>query len=337
MYNISSVNHVKSHNISQVVSAISSLKFATKNTIAEITGLSIATCNTILNELSEKKIILLYDSETPTAGRPAKVYKFNEHYSHILCIYPTYERGIKRINYSITDLFGNIIDQSFFIFEYVNYSIIEKVISTIIKNDNKIKTISFGIPGYYNNSKIQSCGIEELNGCDIVKELINSFHCDVCVENDMNATAYGIYKQSDDFSQDISDLVLISFFKNRGTGSAIILDGEIITGSTNFAGETNYLPFAMNEVKSIVNGTHEQLIDFAIKSVSVFSTIINPSRIFFTGENLSSEMLNEIRDGALKYIPAEHLPDLFYGNNFFRYYILGLAAIALDNINFSNM
>lgn len=335
MYMISSVNEVKNHNVSLVINTLSSIPYGTTNTISKITGLSIATCNTILNELLEKELILLRETEMPPAGRPPKVFKFNKNFSYILCVYPTYESGVKKINYAVTNLLGDIVSQSCLVFDYITYDVIERIIKDRITEESKINTICFGIPGYYFKSKIQSCGIEELNGCDIINNLKNSFDCNVYAENDMNAMAYGIYNHSEDFSEDMNDLVLISFFKDRGTGSSIILNGRIISGTTNFAGEINYLPYTNNDVVNVTNDTKDRLIDFAINAVCIYTSIINPSRIFFTGENINDSMLSKIKNGAKAFIPPEHLPELFYGNNFHNYYVLGLTAIAVDNTNFN--
>lgn len=58
MKSIGSVNQVKDHNVKLVKDALKSLESGTKNTVAQMTGLSIATCNTILNELAESGEIL---------------------------------------------------------------------------------------------------------------------------------------------------------------------------------------------------------------------------------------------------------------------------------------
>lgn len=102
---ISNTAQVKNYNIKIIKNALKVLATGTKNTISKITGLSVATCNTILNELDASVEILEVDCESfSSVGQPAKAYKFNENYSYICCIYMIYENNKKILNYAIVSL-----------------------------------------------------------------------------------------------------------------------------------------------------------------------------------------------------------------------------------------
>ena len=53
----------------------------TKSMVAEATGLSVATCRSILLELLEAGELVELDLEESSGGRPAQIYKFNENFS----------------------------------------------------------------------------------------------------------------------------------------------------------------------------------------------------------------------------------------------------------------
>ena len=71
--------------------------------------------------------------------------------------------------------------------------------------------------------------------------MTNKFGKHVVIENDMNLIAYGFY-QAGEYEESTS-IAVVSFFKDNWPGSGIIVDGHIIHGNTNFAGEVSYLPF----------------------------------------------------------------------------------------------
>ena len=68
-----SINQVKRHNILSVKRALISLDGGTKNDVARVTGLSVATCGTILNELEGSGEILQAEGGPSSFGRPPKL------------------------------------------------------------------------------------------------------------------------------------------------------------------------------------------------------------------------------------------------------------------------
>ena len=144
---ISNTTQVKHYNVGMVKNALKALPSGTKNTISRITGLSVATCNTILNELDATGEILEVASEYSSVGRPAKVYRFNENYSYICCIYMSYENKQKFLNYAIVNLLGNIIKEESMVKNRIDYDELENLVQGLIDQYENINAIGIGIPG----------------------------------------------------------------------------------------------------------------------------------------------------------------------------------------------
>lgn len=70
------------------------MKQGTKSMVSKETGLSIATCANLLNELSVKGEALEQGMQESNGGRPAKLYRHNENFSYIACI--IIEVGVKK-------------------------------------------------------------------------------------------------------------------------------------------------------------------------------------------------------------------------------------------------
>lgn len=330
MSDISTVNQVKQHNTSLILNSLKSIPSGTKNDMARMTGLSVATCNTILNELYETNKILLTEGEAAPIGRPPKSFRYNENYSYICCMYFANEGTAARLHYAVTDLRGNFLMENSELYEQIDIHILVHTIEKLKEQYEKIETVSIGLPGYYHNHKLSSSGRLILDGCDIVEELKKHFSMDIYVENDMNAMAYGIYYYRSDIVQKNENITLISFMKQTSLGAGTVIEGKILRGETAFAGEILQLYYPEGEAKKVLSCGDDGIVTIASRLIVTYSVIINPAVIVFTGNNISQDLLNAACMEAQKYISSEHMPRLIYKSNFETYYLQGLSAIALN-------
>ena len=330
---IVNVKQVKNYNVSQIKRALMSIPSGTKNTISKMTGLSVATCNTILNELEATNEIFGIEGEKASIGRPPKVFCFNEKHSFILCIFLTMESGIRKINYSVTDLKGNIEQEGFKECDKITTETVIILIKELIAQRPTIRTLSIGTPGYYYKKRIVSCGIEELNGIDLVGEVNAKINLPILVENDINAIAYGMYCVRQDTYNTNGDMVAIAYYKGRGSGAGIIIDGKIHHGMSSFAGEINYLQYDNTiPVEAVLAKGREGVIQVAATATQNICAILNPEVICFTGGNISQEILDEVYLKTVEVIPREEMPQLKYFCNDTMFYVRGLYKLALENI-----
>ena len=334
MDKMTNVNQIKQNNTSLIRRALRSIAKGTKLAIAQITGLSVSTCNTILNELAETGEFLSLDPAegSSTVGRPAKQYLFNKDHSHILCLYPTTSESSELLNYAIVNLMGDPIVKETLVMERVTEAVIMEEVEKILHSDPLIRTISIGIPGYYSQHRICSCGIANLNGTDLPMALEEAYGVDVYIENNMNAMVYGYSSKKHLVDNRKKNIAMVSFFKNSGPGAGILLDGKIHHGSSNFAGEVLTLPYPGGKIHDLIDLGKDSVIQCASINVVCFSSILDPDAIIFTGENISRSMLADIRAASNAYIPQEHLPELLYTSNYMNYYLYGLAELALDRL-----
>lgn len=330
MNKIGSVNQVRDYNIKLVKNALKSLDNGTKNTVAQITGLSIATCNTLLNELAQTGEILEVPSEAPTVGRPPKMYGFNADFEYVCCVFSSREERCWRIHYVVMNLLGECVSENYEDFEDMTTDKLEELLARIVEQEPKIRTISFGNPGYYYNHQIHSRGAAWLEGYPLVDRLEEKLSCKVYIENDVNAMAYGLYYYGKEITQEAKSLVLLAYFTDQRIGSGIVIDGKILRGSTGFAGEIGKIQYPDGDVRNMIASGSDGVIRAAATAVQCYSATVNPEAIVLTGAEIREEMLPQIREQAAKYIPKEHIPKLIYGKEFQKYYIWGLAALALE-------
>lgn len=332
MNKISTVNQVKEHNIELVRGVIHSSVEFTKHSIAQATGLSIATTNNILNMLCESGEIIALGNSSATIGRPATKYAYNRDFCHICCIFPSSAGSQRYLFYSIYDLLGNSLEQQQVWLEDVTYESFENLIASLLEKDEHIKIVSIGIPGYCDNYHIHSCIMTHLNDCDLIGQLSNRFpDCKFQMENNMNAIAYGLYDARKQQGHKPSVLAVISFFEGSGPGSGIVINGKIYCGNTNFAGEVAFLPYLDGDIYELIKQGPEAIIKSTSQVLNAYCVILNPETCVLTGENLNADMCAPILERCKKRIPESHLPELVYVANYNQYYQNGLFRIALNN------
>ena len=159
-----SINQVKRHNILSVKRALISLDGGTKNDVARVTGLSVATCGTILNELEGSGEILQAEGGPSSFGRPPKLYRFNENRTYICCILLTKHDQRKVIHCAVMNLLGELVYERSEHFDLLGIDEIADCLQGLLEQFPKISVISIGTPGYYFGDRIHPSGRPELVG-----------------------------------------------------------------------------------------------------------------------------------------------------------------------------
>lgn len=329
---ISNTTRIKQINVELVKDALIELIYGTKQSISNITGLSVATCGNILNGLIESGEAIEIDLEQPSGGRPARRFMYNANYSYVACIDLSYEQGIYKITYAVTNLVGEIIEEDSIIVDNITYQIIVYQIDRLITKYKIIKAIGIGVPAVvYEGVLVGECDIKDLSNFPLERELKKVFDKEIIVENDMNLKALGFYrKQKYHYGQNIA---VINFPKDKCIGSGVIVGGHVVKGNTNFAGEVSYLPLDVSQEQLVYElNEDDRLLLLVVKIITSVIAVINPATIMLTGELINPDMLEDIYKGCLKIIPKEHMPEIIIRENIQDDYINGLVTITLESL-----
>lgn len=329
---ISNTAQVKQHNTTLVMQAMRSLQSGTKNDVARVSGLSVATCNTILNELCASGKVLESASDGPRVGRPAKLYSYNAGYASILCLCIEQHQDMTVLRYSISDLNGNLSDEACSQYAVGQFSVedIYSCISEMMKAHDTVRTIAIGVPGVYYQNRITLSGHTFLDGIDLVALLSEKFHCRVLLENDMNATAFGFYYYRKDIVAEDADITLIEMAHYDIIGAGTIVNGHILRGNTGMAGEIKYLNLSDVPVSLPQKRSREEIVRIASDLIIAYSVIINPAIIIFIGDEMNPDLLKQAEETAFHSLPDSIRPRLVYKSDYNEYFLRGLSAIALN-------
>lgn len=309
-------------------------KAGTKHDLAVETGLSVATCNTLLNEMSKSGEITELEYVKSSGGRPSKEYCLNMDYRHVLWICLISSRNRKETVYGAADLAGTILWKKQERMDKINLEKILEIIEQALCGDEKIGVVSVGIPGVFAQGRIEICDLPELVGVRLEEVLEKRFHLAVIIENDMNAAAYGYYRSKHVKDDGAESLAVVSCYEDMYPGCGLIVDGKIIRGNSNFAGELSYLPFGEN--REALNDNlkkEEEQIRIVGHMAASLSAIVNPSAIFLMEGVIRREWVEGIVQECRKYIPQEHMPQIKATDQIEEYYRFGMLCLGREKLD----
>lgn len=318
---------IKRKNKKKIWKLLISGKSFTKQQIALQTGLSVASCNTYLNEMEISGQVIGEKQKSHDVGRNAVVYKINEDFESILCIYFELIQGVKSIKSAVFSLAGKFIYQHTHQYETLNFHAIEEEMTAILNQFSNVSYIMVGTPSIAENGVIRHSDISELENLPVKHLLEEKFHKPVFLANDMHYKVYGYYRQ-----EQISDKIvtLINYPAGVLPGTATVHKGILLTGKNLFAGMVGFLDFDMTreeQIKRLQRSTAEPLIT---KAVIALISILNPHELLFTGDLLQKDDLQHIMTACKKCIPEDYMPDFVFLSNTDEYYLKGMYWTAID-------
>ncbi|MFY0762204.1 ROK family protein [Metabacillus dongyingensis] len=308
---------------------------ATKLELSHTLEISLPTISKFLAQMEKNGEIILVGLDDSSGGRRAKRYTYNPEYVLGLAIF--LEKT--ETNYIIFNCIGEVKEQgkapSVLIDDGLN--LLTKCIENIMTRYPKISSMAIGVPGSVNSGRIFYIpGYEQFQNFDLKGYYEEHFSIPVVVENDMNAAVLG-YHNNRGF-KDKQSLIYLYAGQN-GPGAGIIINGDVVRGSTFFSGEVSFVPQynELNFRQALENGSIPKKImisdDYEIDAISrlvaSFVAIINPHIIIFCNDDIEKAVLDKIAIGSSKYIPSEHLPELTM-SDWKQDYLYGLQSLGLD-------
>lgn len=318
---------MRKNNIALVVRILKSLGSATKGDVAAHTGLSAATCGAVLNELSLSGEVLALEHEVSRGGRPAQRYTCNPDFFSVLSLYVAGSDDTAELVWSVTSATGDLRASGDQPFLPLTAETFYQLIDTLLADFHAVQTIGLGLPGVIVDGVVTSCDISLFTGMHIVQDVTVKTGCFTEAGNDINYTVWGFYRSS---CADVSAPVAYIYKPEVPcTGCGIVINGQVLTGANNFAGEVSHLPFSPGIALTVV----QELADIVVS----LTALINPVTVALSGPRLNADQLPEVMQICRQFIPQKHLPSLVYRPSIRQDYLQGIAELTLQNYNFHRL
>lgn len=299
----------------------------TKQMIAAKSGLSVATCNTLLNEMEQEKEVISKKQKLQGVGRMSSIFQLNENYESYLCISLEIHRNIRYIHAYVLSMLGGTIEKTENSCEYLDIFTVEKCIRGFLNKYSNIVQIIIGTPSVADQGIIRHCDIPELESEPLEEKLRKTFSLPVHMENDMHYMVYGYYRKKGHRD----DIITLAYYpSNILPGTASVYKGTVIRGKNGFAGAAGFLPYGISREQQLQILEKDSCLPVLTRSVTSIITLINPDKIVFTGDLLDEKMLVDLRTQCIKVIPEEYMPEFIFEENAREYYLEGMYQRSLE-------
>ena len=315
---------MKKSNVLLVVNALKALNSATKADLAAQTGLSVATCGTVLNNLCLTGEVLSLALDASSGGRPAQRYACNPDFFSVLSLYVEGNNSACRMSALISSATGDVLEQLDTVHPSLSLEHFFSDISDILTRYPNLQAMGIGLPGVIVNGVVASCDISLFNDLPLVPMLQEKFGVFVQVGNDMNYTAYGFYRSN--CPQETAPVAYLLQPEGECTGCGMVINGRVLQGASHFAGEVSHIP--------LTPAADEQIAERLGKIVVTLVAVINPVMVALSGPQIQAQDLVAIRRYCQNHLPAQHLPTLIYRPSIEQDYLQGIAELTLESYNF---
>ncbi|MDA3809106.1 MAG: ROK family protein [Spirochaetaceae bacterium] len=323
---------LKRFNVDLIRTAIKSKGTATKSNISFATGLSIATCNNILNELIVTGEVQEIEEAESTGGRPSKKFIYNKNFIYIAALYGRIEKGEKSIHCSVFNMSGESVYDKSEIFPEISVDELVSVIKEILTKFDKIKVVSLGVPGIVRKGVIGLCELEKLSHSHMKRHLEKKFNKIFTISNDVNCAALGYYHSIKNKS--LESLVYMYYAEDGLSGAGIIINGRILQGSRDFAGEISFLPLGVKiEKQGQIQKNQKKFLDLVNRTVQSVTCIINPEYIVISGHWFTDEMKEQLLELINKTSPIDQISQIIFESGIHKSYLKGLYIAAIQNLH----
>lgn len=296
----------------------------TKQQISQATGLSVATCNTLLNDMAAQGFVCAVSKQAGDVGRSAALYRIASEHEQYLTLYFELEDQIRLIETAVFSASGEILDRQTRRFGQISRETVTGAVRTCLEKFPNLAQIIVGIPGVVERGIIRHCDIRELENLHLQEELESDFALPVAMENDMHHKAYGYYKNTGNRE----DVITLGYFpKGNPPGTVTIHKGTILRGTSGIAGMAGFLPHGGKNLQEIL--TPENCLPFVVQTIGAIIALLNPGTIVLTGDLISRGLLEEVKEKCAETIPAEYMPRFQLVDTLDEYYREGMYRLAV--------
>lgn len=216
---------------------------------------------------------------------------------------------------------GKILIKNEIIKNNISIQDIYDVLDTLILQYPDIEMIGIAIPGIIHDGLLSSSYINDIENNEIEKAFSERYTQKIMMTNDVNAAAVGYYVSQKKYQT----FMLLFQPISLGAGAGIIVDGKLISGAHNFAGEVLYLPLSLSQDKSELNSTPEGALELVSKTILSSMCIVDPQAIILFSDLITDT--GELKKEIEKFVPKAFVPEIVKIEDVLEYILLGQMVL----------
>ncbi len=324
-------NHkdVKKLNKNKVRTVLRNRKSTTKAIIAQETGLTVVTIQSLLKELMVEKEVIKGTLTPSTGGRPASSFVYNQNFKLGLVVLLREYEGEDYLFLDVIDLFGDSIFNE--VIKSPNYYYVDILyaIESVLNQFRAIVTIGIGIPGQSDHGIITVSSHELLKNVNLITKVEDACKLPTFLINDINAAIYGFSYLKPTYRK--SSLIGIYFPKKSPPGMGIMHKGLIVEGKNGMAGEIKYLPIQVDWDK-LSEAKEADFIKVFCQVMHIINVVLAPEVSVIYQDLISSETLSKEWADYCQRNEMPSTPFLTFSNEFHTDFYEGVKLNTLKRI-----
>ena len=288
---------------------------ATKQTLSRKTGLSLATCGTLLARLVEDGEAVQLAREESGGGRPALLYGCNRKTAVTALLHLEFTDGIGELTGCTANAQNETVTRETMHRGVVESKDVIEALEQLTRRCPHVRAAAVSFP------QTASGALEML--------LRERFSFPVVVDHEANFAVAG-YLESVPVLRN-NTIALVNFPAKRFPRAGLAVNGSVLHGRSGFAGELSFLPFGISrEQQKLRLGNQAGLTGQAAETVAALTSVLNPLQVILCGEAFEESMRPALQKLCRELVPAEHLPELVFRKDCREECFRGMAAAAMS-------
>lgn len=306
-----------------------------KSELSSLSGLTFPTISALISDLLDSGEVELLDCTAIRGGRPAGQYALVPLFHTAVCAYLDDGKVFLRV----VNVFGQtILEQVSPLPTADCCRALIALLENIHERYPSLSVISLGIPGAVKDGRILFLPSHpSLEGLELGHILSSEFGVTVFIENDVNTLVLAERHVWPN---------LFHLFRGKcesGSGSGILINGELLRGAGGYAGEIGYLPFfaprttqdtyaALSTTQHGHAGLEDKISIITSVIISVIC-ILNPEDVAVSGFSIDAAALEQIKTNIMTSLPPSRCPRLHLVDDIEDLYFSGLLGMVIDYWN----
>ena len=301
-------------------------KEATKPELADRTGLSVVTINSLLEDLLKTGEVVQSGLAPSGGGRPSTRYQYRPDYRYAVLLYGHQSEGRNLMHLAVVNLMGECVWRKEEYFDEILVERFEAVLDDVIGRFPEIGLLAFGLPGEVVDDVVTIHDYQALVGPEFMAHYKERYHLPVVFENDINAMTYGACREGDVEKATVAGIYLPRIYP---PGAGLVIQGKIYYGTSHCAGELAGLPVPVSW-DSLDYGRENDVLENLKLLTAVYGFTVAPETLIFYGDFFTEELQEQLRAYSGRLLEGKFHMDLIFAENLERDYEEGMKRLALE-------
>lgn len=299
---------------------------ATKPELADRTGLSVVTINSLLEDFLENGEVVSAGLAPSGGGRPSMLYRYRPDYRYTVILYGHQSGGTNLMHLTVMNLMGECVWRKEAYFDEVRVDSFDGLLDEAVRLFPETGLLAFGLPGEVVQEVVTIHDYPALLGPEFMAHYRERYRLPVLYENDINAMTYGACRGEEMERATVAGIYIPRIYL---PGAGIVVQGKIYYGTSHCAGELGGLPVPVPWL-SLDYDREEDVLKNLEMLVAVYGFTIAPETLILYGDFFTEGVKERLEEYSSRLLEGKFSMKLVFEKNLERDFEEGMKRLALE-------